>query len=392
MPLRPINLLLIYSISLIHLSIILIPIGFFALLVLKIISNFTIADIVPYAVNFWGMCIFFISLFCTSYLFLDFVFGFTIRGLSKGAKNVYSLKRYKDIAEVFDIVKTKFNNNKTDLYISTSNEINAYAIGGLRKSRIIVTDGLIDHIIETSENQEEVKSAIAGIIGHEMSHIINMDFLPGVFLYSIEIAIRYINKIITTGMFILTAGIGFIPIFGWILKYFITIVRKILDFISYSLFYKKIIIPVSFMISRFLSRSVEYRSDMDSARALGGEMIYSGLSKIQSSRESVWRSIFSTHPRTKSRMSKVKDVKAENKKIKPSVITDFSNMWSLMMLIFCTFFLAYTYRIDKLPHYATKVYILTEETVQAGKKKFEEYKVIANKVYSLYNTISNIFG
>ncbi len=389
--LRPLNFLLVYIVSILHLALLILPACLFMTLVLKFVSNLDGMAIVNYIIQFWWICLFFISFFCTSYIFADFVFGFTIKSLSRGAKRMARLKEYSELYKMFLIICERFNQKHVELFISNDDEINAYAVGGLRRSVIILTQGLITHISENSENIEDFTKSVSGIIGHEMSHINNMDFLPGIFMHSIKLAIKIVTKISNVLILLPCYLLVIIPVIGSFAKSIILKTYKVINWFSSVLIYNHIILPLHSFLAKALSRSTEYRSDMNSALAIGGECIYLGLEKINFGKSSMWQSVFSTHPSTRSRMVRVLSIEKANHKIMPSVMTEFANMWSLLMLILMTCVLAYKSNAIDIPRYTQKLIILTiEKTVQI--KDLTQRGINTGKeVYSLYEKLGKIF-
>ena len=85
----------------------------------------------------------------------------------------------------FNWLKKRFNIKNVDLYIiSSEKEVNAYAIGGVRKQYISLTSGLIHEIGRKSSNDDQYVKALSAIIAHELSHINNKDYLPGLLAFS----------------------------------------------------------------------------------------------------------------------------------------------------------------------------------------------------------------
>jgi len=349
---RPLNFLLIYIVSIIRVSILTIPLSVLFGLFFKVILKVENEMIFEYIFNIFFGCLFFVSFFCIAYILFDGVFGLTWRYFAKDSSNFKDLKEYDDIYSLFLIICEKFNKkaNKVDLLLIHDNDINAYAIGGFRVSKIILTTGLMLHISANAKDRDDMVKSVAGIIGHEMSHIVNSDFLPGIFVYSVNLALKIISKILSSIMFIPISALSLIPFIGLFVKFFILRIYEFVNFCIYSIFEKKIILGSAAFISKYLSREVEYRSDLDSAKAIGGEFIYLGLEKINSGSRYFWQTMFSTHPSTPSRMKKIQNVEASDAIILPSMITEFANIWSVLMLFVITATLGFLSNIEKLYH------------------------------------------
>lgn len=389
--LRPLHLFLTYSIIMMHFCVIIFPFCWLCYIFLSYASKLNNTEIISAMWNFAIISLFFVSSFICIYIFFDFIFGFTAKNMTKGMKKISDYDEYSDINEIFNMLKDKYNRNDVILYIDNSEELNSYAIGSFKRSFVILTKGFIKFLNEIKGDGEEYLNCIGGILGHEMSHIVNMDFLPGIFLYTSEYAMKILSDFLYYSVLCLTFWLEFIPFIGRLVKFFLKNFYKFLNWIFDVIFYRKIILPIDFLIRMSLSRWVEYRSDRDSARAFGNEGI-SGVLGILEGSNSIWKSIFSTHPRIKNRIKKVQNIEMIEGKVMPNIISDFSNAWCILMIFFCTFFLGYKGNISRIPYYTKEGYKLGNEKFIEVREKITKSVETAKGVYVFYKKIKGAFG
>ena len=82
-------------------------------------------------------------------------------------------------------------------------------------------------------------------------------------------------------------------------------------------------------INKFISRSVEYRCDKQSAQAFGGYNMAKSLTLFG---DSGYFTLFSTHPQTKKRIKKTLKVSRKNKIIRPLFSSSVANYLAFMTL------------------------------------------------------------
>ena len=157
--------------------------------------------------------------------------------------------------------------------IEESNEINAYAVASFRKKYVVITTSILKHILNSFETEEERKDALKGLIGHELSHLINWDFLPNLILISGENVSIHVQKFFSLFLNVLIVLFRIIPILGAFLSLITVYTYNFLSyFMTYS--YKLLIRPTYNLFERFLSRRIEYRCDYQSAQALNWQSMY----------------------------------------------------------------------------------------------------------------------
>ena len=301
------NLIFIYILSIINLLIVFLPI-LIILLPLVFINEqlfiYFLTDIIYITALI-------ISSFIIIYISLDCIFGFSIWGLSK--KTVKATKFAKKhqflngVIEDFDWLQNKFLVKNIQLIIQKSDKINAYAISSTRKKIVLLTLGLIMHIRKNCNSEQDFRIAIKAIMAHEISHLINKDYLPTLLLFANQKATKLmlfiVNLIFNLFQFLLVK----IPIIGVILLLLLNLTHKILNFIV-TFFYKFIIMPIYNFLKLYISRTTEFRCDYQAALACGGENVAFALSFLGSKG---YISIFSTHPKTKARINYIKNVQAK---------------------------------------------------------------------------------
>ena len=241
------------------------------------------------------------------FLSFDFLFSYSVRTAKKGCKNCEKDKNYTALAEIFKNVKKKYNVKNVKLYISPSSEINAYAVGGLRKNAIIVTAGLLNKY--SSEDEENFLLSVEGILGHEMSHIVNDDYFTALLLIVNERAVNFVSNMVLFVFNFFIRIVYFIPLVGRYISLSLMTIYKFFNYLI-TFCYKYIVRPIYNFIQLQVSKSIEYRADRQGAMVIGGENMSHALSILGNNG---YFSIFSTHPLTKDRMKNVKNVEAREK-------------------------------------------------------------------------------
>ncbi len=367
---KPFNLILVYIVTVFNLVILACP-----LIVLlipfvdkkslnlqisgDILSKFQLAAL---------FLVFLVSFFMLCYLFLDMLFGFAMRASLKGCKRFEKIKDYDFLSVVFEDVKEKFGQKNVKLYIKNSPEINAFAVASFGGRAIVLTSGIINHYLSASNNSKEFLYAIRSIMGHEMSHLINRDFLPTYLIIANQKATNFVSWFLS---FVFNFAVRFsamIPYGGRFSAALMVQIYNILDFF-FSFFNRYVVFNIYEFLRKFVSRSLEYRCDRQSAKAFGGKNMAFALQFLG---ESGYFTLFSTHPATKRRIDKVKNIEIEDYIIKPSFIEGVSNYFAIMFLIVICLFFAKKAGIDLL----VREYIYNHE-------------IIHQKIMALWTLINN---
>lgn len=281
-----------FILAFIEFSIVLLPL--FMASILSIIIMGREYDSIPFNDYFILSLVISIVLFYI-YLIVDFIFSFSIRSLTKSASLITKDNHYGylEIYDIFEEVKKLYGINSVKLYIGETEEINAYAVSTFRKKVVILTTGLIETITVNSNTKEEALDALEGIIGHELSHLENWDFLPGYILNTSN----FISKKILNIMLVVFNLLSIVPMVGVFFSFIYNI-----STMGLNSFHRFIIIPLYRLVERYLSRVKEYRCDLHSALTLGWQKIFYGLSHLG---VDSYSNIYSSHPNTLSRLLKV---------------------------------------------------------------------------------------
>jgi Zn-dependent protease with chaperone function len=311
---KPLNFILVYVLSVLNFVIILSPISFL-IIPLFIIEN---GDIGKNINSILFLSAFAISSLMLFLLFLDFLFGFSVNSFLQNCKEYQKDNKYKMFYDIFEELKYKFGKSNVNLLIKKSTEINAFAVGGLGRNNIVLTEGLLLHYLKNVDNKGEFSNCIEGILGHEMSHLINKDYLPGLLLTINEQATHMVSKLVFLIFNIFIRLFSAVPLIGFLFVNLFLALYKLFDFFIH-FFYKYIILNIYKFLLLQISRDIEYRCDKQSAKSCGGDVMAFALSFLG---EDGYCTIFSTHPKTSKRIKKVKNVKL--------------NTFSLLAIIYIT--------------------------------------------------------
>jgi len=286
--------------------------------------------------------IFIISFLMTIYLLLDFIFGFSVRSSLKGCQKINKTKNYDFLQNIFEEVKNKFATKNAQLYIKDSNEINAFAVGGMGRKAIVLTSGLINHYITNINDDQRFLIAIRSILGHEMSHLINKDFLPGLLIITNTKITNFVANILRLIFAITVQCMSYMTINNKVIISTITTTYNISSFIL-NFFNRYFINGLYCFLKNFLGREIEYRSDRQSAKAFGGINMAFALSFLGNSG---YFTLFSTHPATARRIRKVEVVEEKNAIIRASLLSKISNFLSIAVMPIVCFYIAHLGKID----------------------------------------------
>ncbi|MGJ0493734.1 M48 family metalloprotease [Aliarcobacter cryaerophilus] len=289
------------------------------------------------------------------YLLIDLIFGFTVEQVIQNTKEIKKLNNFKLEQELFEEVIEKFDIKNVKFMIEESNEINAYAVASFRKKYVVITTSILKHILNSFETEEERKDALKGLIGHELSHLINWDFLPNLILISGENVSIHVQKFFLLFLNVLIVLFRIIPILGAFLSLITVYTYNFLSyFMTYS--YKLLIRPTYNLFERFLSRRIEYRCDYQSAQALNWQSMYLILYSLLSLDGNTYHSPFSTHPNTISRILNIYNIKNSKKRISVNFISKYFGIFILSMIsLFLVYF--YIYKSYKLLQYINYIKI-----------------------------------
>ncbi len=369
---KPINLILVYILTVFNIAILSSPliailVPFFASKHPALQFNDDILSKLKLALFF---LMFLVSFFMLFYMMLDFLFGLAMHSSLKGCKPYQKLKDYNFLDKIFSDVKYKFDEKNVKLYIKNSNEINAYAVGSIGRKAIVLTAGLINCYLNKSENAQQFSSAIRSVLSHEMSHLINRDFLPTYLIIANKKATNTAANIVYIGFKFMSKAVIWMPLGGRFLSHMMIKTHNLLYFFV-KIFNKLIVYNMYEFLRRFISRSIEYRCDKQAAEAFGGKNMAFALSYLG---ESGYFTLFSTHPGTKRRINKVINVEAIDGFVRPKFIDTISNSFALMFLVVICIFFANQAKLDILLH-----------------QYIRNHEIIHRKLGLLWHLINRIF-
>lgn len=314
------------------------------------------------------------------YLLLDMLFGFTIKHFINGTLDVKKEDGLQIHQQIFDEVSKQFSLKNVKYLLKESEEINAYAVASFGRRFVIITTGMIIHIENTFDEIEDRQKALKGLIGHELSHLINWDFLPSLIILSGSNVSAFIEKIFGLVLNIVINTVRFVPIIGTLLSIVMVYSHNILN-MALKFTYKFIIQPLFLLEERYLGRLVEYRSDYQSAQALDREHTYCTLFSLLSLDGNTYHSSFSTHPNTISRILNIYKITDSNKKISVSFFSKYFGIILLTgILIFSTYL--FFYQNSSLVYYMKEFNILSTEIST----------ILTNFFINIKSYIMNIFN
>jgi Zn-dependent protease with chaperone function len=345
---KPLNLIIVYILTLINFAILLAPFATIVVLLVKLDQQFILNKLGE--INFsiiLSTLIFIVSFLMIFYLFLDFLFGFSLRSSLKDCKRYESSKEFNYLTPIFEQVKEQFGRRDVRLYISSSGEINAFAVGSLGKKIIVLTQGIISHAMNNSKDKREFLIILRSIMGHEMSHLVNKDYLPALIMITNQKATNFVSFLLEWTIRLPLLILGYVRVRSRILSDIVMLVYSLINKIV-TFFNNHVVYNLYEFLRKFISRSVEYRCDKQSARAFGGYNMGLALSLFG---ENGYFTLFSTHPNTKSRIDRVANVARKKGVIRPLISSSISNYFSFIVLIIAASAAAKNSGIDVLVRY-----------------------------------------
>lgn len=333
---KPINLILVYVVTVFNIVVLASPLMLALLPLIKFSAHSLTVDAstlqkMKLALYFM---FFLVSFLMLVYLFFDFLFGFSVRSSLKNCKRFEKIKDCDFLSDIFDQVKTRFGERNVHLYIKNSDEINAFAVSSFSRKAIVLTQGLIKHYLVECPDPKRFLNAIRSIMGHEMSHLVNKDFLPAFLIIVNQKVTNFVSSILTTFFSILSRLMILIPGLRSC-AFVINDIYRIVRFLLTS-FNRFVVYNIYEFLRRFVSRSLEFRCDRQSAKAFGGHNMALALSMLG---KGGYFTLFSTHPNTERRIKKVQDVKMVESAITAGFVDSIANYFSIMFLmVICLYF------------------------------------------------------
>ncbi|MBM5783047.1 MAG: hypothetical protein FJ368_06495, partial [Pelagibacterales bacterium] len=256
---KPISLILVYIVTIINIFVIFSP--FLALVIpfvdvqnSTIVLNSGLYQKIKFAACF---VLFLTSFLMLIYLMLDLLFGFSVRSSLKNCIRHEKLKDYDFLSGVFDQVKNKFGEKSVRLYVKNSNEINAYAVSSFGTKAIVLTSGLINHYLMQCQDAKKFLYMLRSIMGHEMSHLINKDFLPTFLIITNQKVTNFISSFIKIIFIFISRILSLMPYGG---RTSSSLMIDVYNISSYFLtaFNRFIVYGIYEFLRRFIGRNIEY--------------------------------------------------------------------------------------------------------------------------------------
>jgi Zn-dependent protease with chaperone function len=371
---KPVSLILVYFITVFNMVFLASPLLVLAIPFIHFQHNALLIEAGLYQqikFTLFLLC-FAVSFLMLVYMVFDFLFGFSVKASLKGCKGYEKIKDYDFLTDLFKQVKTKFGEKSVKLYIKNSDDINAFAVSSFGIKRVVLTRGLIDRFLARCSDPKDFLYALRSVIGHEMSHLINKDFLPAFLIITNQKVTNFVSMILRAILGLAVRFINLIP-YCYGSRTLASIMSEtylVLNFII-TAFNSFVVYNLYEFLRRFISRSVEYRCDAQSARAFGGHNMAFALSMLG---ENGYFTLFSTHPKTKTRMKKVAKIKSSDEIIRSGFFDSLANYFSLMFLaVICLYFA----RQANIDHYL-RLYL-------------NNHEVLNYKLRALWQLISRFF-
>ena len=231
---KPLHFILVYIMTVFNISIVFCPL---LVLIMPFVKrnglSFSISQTVfDHFVTGFFFLVFAVSVLMLVYFLLDFVFGFSVRAMLKKCKRFEKMKEYDFLAKVFEQTKQRFNEKHVKLYVKQSGEVNAFAVASFGRKAIILSEGLIQDYLRKSKDPQEFLVSIRSIIGHEMSHLTNKDFLPTYMIIANKSATNFVSSILRVIFNMISKVALFVPYGGKIFALFMNEFYVILNYYS----------------------------------------------------------------------------------------------------------------------------------------------------------------
>lgn len=341
---KPLNIILIYLVCCCNLLYISAP--FLAFLIPFVEFNrgvFTISTSYVAGVgHFYMLTVFLIFFLMLAYCLLDYLLGFSVRSSLNGCKRYEKYKEYDFLTPIITQVREKFNQNSVKLYIKNTDEICAFAVGSFGAKSIVISRGMIEHYLVLCTEPKMFLSVVRSVLSHEMSHLINKDFLPSFIIMTNQKITNFFSAFLHLIFIYLARVIDMIPRTGRSSANAMIFTYNLIN--NFLMFFNSyIVFNLYNFLHKFLSRSVEYRCDNQASKAFGGHNMALALSMLG---HKGFFTIFSSHPSTKSRIKKIENIKMKESVIGPTFFDAFINYLTLLMMMMLTMIFAKLAKID----------------------------------------------
>lgn len=373
---KPFNLILVYIVTVVNMIVLISPL-MAGLIPLIDFGNRSLSidfDLYQKMKLMIFVLLFLVSFFMLFYMLLDFIFGFSVKASLKNCVRHEKIKDYDFLSVIFDQVKKKFGQKGVRLYVKNSDEINAYAISSANRRAVVLTRGIINHYLVECPDSKQFLNALRSIMGHEMSHLVNKDFLPTFLIMVNQKVTNFVSNLLRVSFHFSARFLGMTPYGGRIISGIVTEAYYFFDLII-TYFNRVVVYNIYQFLRRFVSRTIEYRCDMQSAQAFGGQNMALALSMLG---KGGYFTIFSTHPKTVKRMQRVQNVKARESNIRPRFSDAIANYFSFIFLVFTCLYFAKQATID----------IMVREFIKNHDIIYDKF----HGIWQIFNKILNFFS
>lgn len=341
---KPFSFALVYIVTVFNIAILASPILALALPFISFKGNIITMDYgifmkIKFAFFFLAFAVSFLMLV---YLMIDFLLGFSMRSSLKNCTRYEKIKDYDFLTDLFDQVKNKFGQKSVKLYVKDSDEINAFAVGSMGRKAIVLTRGLINNYLMECDDPKMFLYALRSVIAHEMSHLINKDFLPTFLIITNQKITNLASTILHYSFYIFLRIWRMLPFSSHASTRLMSDSYAMINFIV-TAFNRFVVYNLYDFLRRFISRVIEYRCDRQAAKAFGGKNMALALSMMG---ESGYFTLFSTHPSTNRRIKKVENVKIQDRVVHPGFFDILSNYIALMMIVVICLYFAKQAHVD----------------------------------------------
>jgi hypothetical protein len=166
-------------------------------------------------------------------------------------------------------------------------------------------------------------------MGHEMSHLVNKDFIPGLLIMVNQKVTNMVSGVLHHLLKLFLKILVILRVHNRYANNALIIFYELVDG-TLTFFNRCVVYNLYEFLRKYIGRGVEYRCDKQSAQAFGGYSMGLALAYLG---ESGYFTLFSTHPSTKKRIKKVKDIKETGRKIRPLLSSSIANYFSWMILV-----------------------------------------------------------
>lgn len=176
------------------------------------------------------------------------------------------------LKDSFSKLKVRFDLPSAELHVLDSDEINAYALQSPSRQVVVVTRSLLDSFRafwkESEAGSEGYRKSVDGVLAHELSHLKNGDYLPQWIYNGVARMSVWLQSFLLGVTGLLSTIIGLVPLIGPLFVLVLTSLGRAITAVVNVLF-SHVLPRLIHFLDAPLSRAVEYRCDLQGARAVG---------------------------------------------------------------------------------------------------------------------------